>query len=126
MKVLVTGGCGYIGSHTIIDLIENGFDVISVDNLSNATEDSLVAVEKITGKKIKNYRFDLCDLANTKRIFEENSDLIGIIHFAALKSVGDSVYQPLRYFDNNLMGSRIQLFRPDVESVLIHNQQIIQ
>ncbi|MCR9288983.1 MAG: UDP-glucose 4-epimerase GalE [Bacteroidetes bacterium] len=102
MKVLVTGGCGYIGSHTIIDLIENGFDVISVDNLSNATEDSLVAVEKITGKKIKNYRFDLCDLANTKRIFEENSDLIGIIHFAALKSVGDSVYQPLRYFDNNL------------------------
>lgn len=102
MKVLVTGGCGYIGSHTIVDLLDNGFDVISADNLSNATEESLKGVEKITGKKVKNYAIDLCDKDKTKSIFEENPDLVGIIHFAALKSVGDSVFQPLRYFDNNL------------------------
>lgn len=101
-KVLVTGGCGYIGSHTIVDLIENGFDVISVDNLSNADESALQGIEKITGKKVKNYPVDLCDLSATEQIFEENKDLIGVIHFAALKSVGDSVFQPLRYFDNNL------------------------
>ena len=102
MKVLVTGGCGYIGSHTIVDLIENGFEVISADNLVNSTEDSLLGIEKITGQKIKNYQIDLCDLEKTKTVFEEHSDLVGIIHFAALKSVEDSVYQPLRYFDNNL------------------------
>jgi UDP-glucose 4-epimerase len=102
MKVLVTGGCGYIGSHTIVDLLDNGFDVISADNLSNATEESLKGVKKITGKKVKNYAIDLCDKDKTKSIFEENPALVGIIHFAALKSVGDSVFQPLRYFDNNL------------------------
>ena len=102
MKVLVTGGCGYIGSHTLVDLIDNGFEVVSVDNLSNSNEDSLNGVEKITGIKVQNYRIDLCDLEKTKSIFEDHSDIIGIIHFAALKSVGDSVYQPLRYFDNNL------------------------
>ncbi len=102
-KILVTGGCGYIGSHTIVDLIENGYDVISVDNLSNADESALAGIEKITGKKIKNYPIDLCDLSKTKQIFEENHNISGIIHFAALKSVGDSVAQPLQYFQNNLI-----------------------
>ncbi len=101
-KVLVTGGCGYIGSHTIIDLIENGFDVISIDNLSNSTEEPLDAIEKITGKQVRNYEVDLCDAKLTRAVFEKHSDLIGIIHFAALKSVGESVFQPLRYFHNNL------------------------
>ena len=101
-KVLVTGGCGYIGSHTIVDLIENGFEVISVDSLVNAEESSLDGVKAITGKKIKNYAVDLCDLEKTKQIFQENPDIKGIIHFAALKSVGESVEQPLRYFRNNL------------------------
>ena len=101
-KVLVTGGCGYIGSHTIIDLIENGFEVISIDNLSNATEESLKSIHEITGKRIKNYIVDLCDLAKTRAVFTENQDIVGIIHFAALKSVGDSVFNPLGYFHNNL------------------------
>ncbi|MDX1943737.1 MAG: UDP-glucose 4-epimerase GalE [Saprospiraceae bacterium] len=103
-KILVTGGCGYIGSHTIIDLLENGFDVISVDNLHNSDESAIDGIEKISGKRIKNYVVDLCDLEATKQIFQENPDLVGIIHFAALKSVGESVEQPLLYFRNNLNG----------------------
>ena len=100
-KVLVTGGCGYIGSHTIIDLIENGFDVISIDNLSNSSEKSLQSIKKITGKQVRNYRVDLCDAKRTRQVFEEHPVLSGIIHFAALKSVEESVFQPLRYFRNN-------------------------
>ncbi len=103
-KILVTGGCGYIGSHTIVDLIENGFEVISVDNLYNADESALDGIEKITGKRVKNYVVDLVNLDATKQIFEENADIKGIIHFAALKSVGESVEKPLLYFRNNLNG----------------------
>lgn len=101
-KVLVTGGCGYIGSHTIIDLIANDFDVISVDNLSNSDEKVLEGIQAVTGKTVKNYRSDLCNLEATRRLFSESDDLCGIIHFAALKSVEESVFQPLRYFHNNL------------------------
>jgi UDP-glucose 4-epimerase len=100
-KVLVTGGCGYIGSHTIVDLIDNGFEVISIDNLSNADGSALEGVRKITGKRVRNYKVDLCDAKLTRKVFEKHSDLIGIIHFAALKSVEESVFQPLRYFHNN-------------------------
>lgn len=100
-KVLVTGGCGYIGSHTIVDLVDNGFDVISIDNLSNADESSLAGIHKITGKRVQNYKVDLCDLEKTRQVFEKNQGLVGIIHFAALKSVEESVFQPLRYFHNN-------------------------
>ena len=80
-KIMVTGGCGYIGSHTIVDLIENGFDIISVDNNSRSSEHLLEGIEKITGKKIKNYKVDLCDFNDTSAIFEENEDIAGIIHF---------------------------------------------
>ncbi len=100
-KVLVTGGTGYIGSHTIVDLINNGFEVISIDNLSNSDEKSLGGIEAITGKKVRNYAIDLCDLEKTRAVFTENPGIVGIIHFAALKSVEDSVFQPLRYFHNN-------------------------
>lgn len=102
-KILVTGGCGFIGSHTIVDLIENGFDVISVDNNSRSSEHLLEGIEKITGKKIKNYKVDLCDYNDTHAIFEENTDIEGIIHFAAFKAVGESVERPLLYFENNLV-----------------------
>jgi UDP-glucose 4-epimerase len=102
-KILVTGGCGYIGSHTLIDLVENGFDVISVDNNSRSNPRILEGVEKITGKKIKNYKVDLCNLDDSFAIFHENPDIVGIIHFAAYKSVGESVENPLMYFENNLM-----------------------
>ena len=101
-KILVTGGCGYIGSHTIVDLVENGFDVISVDNNSRSNARILEGVEKITGKKIKNYKVDLCNFDDTFAIFQENEDISGIIHFAAFKAVGESVEQPLMYFENNL------------------------
>ncbi len=101
-KILVTGGCGYIGSHTIVDLLDHGFDVISADNLVNSSEAVLEGVEAITGKRIKNYTIDLCDLAATRQLFLENPELVGVIHFAALKSVGESVEKPLLYFHNNL------------------------
>ena len=101
-KVLVTGGCGFIGSHTIVDLIDNGFDVVSVDNLLNSDPSVLDGIESITHKRVQNYATDLCDLAKTRTIFLENPDIKGIIHFAALKSVGDSVEQPLAYYRNNL------------------------
>jgi UDP-glucose 4-epimerase len=102
VKILVTGGCGYIGSHTLVDLIENGYDVISVDNNSRSHESMLERVEKITGQKIKNYKVDLCNFDDTFAIFQENTDIKGVIHFAAYKAVGESVAQPLMYFENNL------------------------
>ncbi|HEY6063525.1 MAG TPA: UDP-glucose 4-epimerase GalE, partial [Chitinophagaceae bacterium] len=101
-KILVTGGCGYIGSHTIVDLVENGYDVISVDNNSRSNPNVLMGIELITGKKIKNYKVDLCNFDDTHAIFQENEDITGIIHFAAYKSVGESVENPLLYFENNL------------------------
>ncbi len=102
-KILVTGGCGYIGSHTITDLIENGFDVISVDNNSRSTTHLLEGIEKITGKKVKNYKVDLCVFDDVNAVFEENPDIVGVIHFAAYKAVGESVEKPLLYFENNLV-----------------------
>ena len=100
-KILVTGGCGYIGGHTIVDLIQNGFEVISVDDLSKGSMKMLHGIEKIVGKPIKNYKVDLCNLDDTEAIFLENPDIIGVIHFAAFKSVPESVDEPLMYFKNN-------------------------
>ena len=97
-KILVTGGCGYIGSHTMVDLIENGYEVISVDNNSRSNPNILKGVEQITGKKIKNYKVDLCNFDDTFAIFQENTDITGVIHFAAFKSVNESVEKPLAYF----------------------------
>ena len=102
-KILVTGGCGYIGSHTLIDLIENGYEAISIDSLLNSSADALDRVAAITGTRVRNYPVDLTDLAATRAVFAEHPDLAGIIHFAALKSVGESVDQPLRYYRNNLV-----------------------
>lgn len=103
-KVLVTGGTGYIGSHTVVDLIANGFEVVSVDNLTNSKDDVLQGIEAITGVKVKNYQVDLVDLASLLEVFRDHPDLSGIIHFAAYKSVGESVEKPLAYFRNNLLG----------------------
>jgi UDP-glucose 4-epimerase len=101
-KILVTGGCGYIGSHAIVDLIENGYEVLSVDNNKRSHPVILEGIQKITGKQIKNYKVDLCNFDDTFAIFQENEDIEGIIHFAAYKSVGESVEKPLMYFENNL------------------------
>lgn len=117
--ILVTGGCGYIGAHTIVDLIENGFNVISVDNLSRASDQSIVGIEKITGKKIKNYKVDLTDKVATENIFIENLGITGIIHFAAYKAVGESVELPLEYYENNLF-SLVHLLQMSVKYHVKH------
>lgn len=101
-KILVTGGCGYIGAHTIVDLIENGFDPICVDDNSRSTTALLNGIKEITGITVKNYKVDLCNFDDTFAIFQENTDIKGIIHFAAFKAVGESVQKPLMYFENNL------------------------
>ena len=101
-KILVTGGCGFIGSHTIVDLINNGFNVVSVDNNSNSTIDAIHGIEKITGKKVTNYTLDLKSFSDTESIFAQHPDITGIIHFAAFKAVGESVVKPNEYFENNL------------------------
>ena len=102
-KILVTGGCGYIGSHTIVDLVQNGYDVICVDNNSRSDTRLLEGAEKILNRKIKNYKVDLCNYDDTFAVIQENPDIAGVIHFAAYKAVGESVEKPLMYFENNLM-----------------------
>lgn len=102
MKILVTGGCGYIGSHTIVDLVESGFEVVSADSLIRAKATQLEGVERIVGKPIKNYVVDLCDKKKVEAIFETEENIEGVIHFAALKSVGESVQEPALYYRNNL------------------------
>ena len=102
MKVLVTGGTGYIGSHTIVDLDENGFETISIDNGSRSRVATIDAINKITAHKIENTVFDLCDKASLFSFFEQQKDIKGIIHFAAYKSVPESVENPLLYYRNNL------------------------
>lgn len=103
-KILVTGGCGYIGSHTIVDLLENGFSVVSIDDNSRSTAYAVSGIEQITGKKIKNYKVDLKNFDETRAVFQENPDIRGVIHFAAYKAVGESVEEPLLYYENNLFG----------------------
>lgn len=101
-KILVTGGCGYIGVHTIVDLLQNGFEVISIDNNSRSNAAILQNAATITGKEISNFAVDLCDLEATRAVFAASGAISGIIHFAAYKAVGESVEQPLMYYQNNI------------------------
>jgi len=101
--ILVTGGTGYIGSHTAVELINEGYEVIIVDNLANSTADSLDGIEKITGIRPAFEQFDLCDKPNLEAFFRKYPRLKSIIHFAAYKAVGESVDQPLKYYRNNLV-----------------------
>lgn len=102
MKILVTGGTGYIGSHTVVELQNSGFEVIIVDNLSNSDISVLNSIEKITGIKPAFENIDLCDSVKTSDFFSRNSDISSIIHFAAFKAVNESVEKPLAYYRNNL------------------------
>jgi UDP-glucose 4-epimerase len=102
MKILVTGGTGYIGSHTAVELQQKGFDVIIVDNLSNSNINVLSSIEKITGIKPEFEEFNLIDIDKTADFFKRHNDIRGIIHFAAYKAVGESVEKPLMYYRNNL------------------------
>ena len=101
MNILVTGGAGYIGSHTCVELLSRGYGVVVIDNLCNSNPKSLERVELLTGKKPKFYEGDVRDEALLRKIFAEN-DISAVIHFAGLKAVGESVAQPWRYYDNNL------------------------
>lgn len=103
-KILVTGGAGYIGSHTVVELIDNGYEVVVVDNLSNSSKESLNRVEKITGALVKFYENDIADMDAMDKIFVEN-DIDAVIHFAGLKAVGESVEKPLEYYKNNISGT---------------------
>jgi UDP-glucose 4-epimerase len=103
MKVLVTGGAGYIGSHTIIEILENtNWEVISIDSYANSSVETYDRIKNITGKVVKHYDVDLRDIQSTEKVFNENPDIKGVIHFAAFKAVGESVEKPLLYYDNNL------------------------
>jgi UDP-glucose 4-epimerase len=102
-KILVTGGTGYIGSHTSVELIEDGFDVVIIDNLSNSEAEVVDRIKKITGIRPVLEVFDLCDKERVNNFFEKNSDIAAVIHFAAFKAVGESVYKPLEYYRNNLV-----------------------
>ena len=101
MKVLVTGGCGYIGSHTCCELLDNGYDVVIIDNLSNSKSDVIDKIEEISGKSVTFYEGDVCDKNILEKIFSEN-EIGSVIHFAGLKAVGESVAKPLMYYRNNL------------------------
>ncbi|MBQ4100674.1 MAG: UDP-glucose 4-epimerase GalE [Oscillospiraceae bacterium] len=104
MNVLVTGGAGFIGSHTVIELIENGYDVLVVDNFSNSKPEALNRIEKITGKRPKFYDADLLDIDALGNIFAENK-IDAVIHFAGYKAVGESTQKPLMYYENNLVST---------------------
>ena len=107
-QILVTGGTGFIGSHTCVELLANNYEIIVVDNLSNSKVAAVDRIEKISGKKIKFYEADICDYEKMTAIFKEN-DISAVIHFAGLKAVGESVQKPLEYYTNNIYGTLILL-----------------
>ena len=107
-NILVTGGAGYIATHTEVELLNRGFNVIAFDNMVNSCDESIKRVEKITGKKIKFYNADMRDRAAMEKIFAEN-EIDSVIHFAGLKAVGESVRKPLEYYDNNIYGTLVLL-----------------
>ncbi|MBQ0043055.1 MAG: SDR family NAD(P)-dependent oxidoreductase, partial [Lachnospiraceae bacterium] len=104
MAILVTGGAGYIGSHTVVELQQAGYDVIVLDNLVNSSEKSLDRVSAITGKKVPFYKVDILDREGLNKVFAENS-IDAVIHFAGLKAVGESVQKPWEYYNNNISGT---------------------
>ena len=104
MTILVTGGAGYIGTHTVVELLNNGSDVVILDNLSNSSVTALERVEQITGKSVTFYQGDILNKPFLQKLFTDH-DIESVIHFAGLKAVGESVEQPLRYYENNVTGT---------------------
>lgn len=105
MSILVTGGAGYIGSHTCLELLDVGQQVVVVDNLSNASSEGLKRVEELTGKKVDFHQVDLLDVDALRQVFVSCPDIDSVIHFAGLKAVGESVEYPQRYYENNIIGT---------------------
>ena len=108
MSILVTGGAGFIGSHTVVELLESGEDIVIVDNFSNSSPDVLEKIKEITHKDFKFYEVDLLDEENLEKVFRENN-IESVIHFAGLKAVGESVEKPIEYYHNNITGTLILL-----------------
>lgn len=105
MSILVCGGAGYIGSHTCVELVNAGYDIVVADNLSNSNEEAVRRVEKIVGKKIPFIKAELCDAEVVEKLFHDYPDIDSVIHFAGLKAVGESVAKPLEYYSNNLIST---------------------
>ena len=105
MSILVAGGAGYIGSHTCVELIQAGYEVVVADNLYNSSEEAIRRVEKIVGKKIPFENTELCDRAQVEALFRKYPDIDSVMHFAGLKAVGESVSKPLEYYSNNLIST---------------------
>lgn len=108
MSILVTGGAGYIGSHTVVELLNKGEDIVIVDNFVNSKPEALDRIKKITGKDFKFYEVDILDEEGLSKVFEEN-DIESVIHFAGLKAVGESVVKPIEYYHNNITGTLVLL-----------------
>lgn len=106
MSILITGGAGYIGSHTCVELLNTGYDVVVVDNLSNSKPESLKRIQEITGKSLKFYNVDILNKEKLEEVFNEN-EIEAVIHFAGLKAVGESVELPISYYHNNITGTLI-------------------
>ena len=106
MAILVTGGAGYIGSHTCVELLNEGYEVVVLDNLSNSSEKSLERVEELTGKQVTFYKGDILDREILNEIFQKE-DIESCIHFAGLKAVGESVAKPWEYYNNNINGTLV-------------------
>ena len=104
MAILVTGGAGYIGTHTCVELLSTGHELVVVDNFSNSKAIALERVRQISSKPLKSYELDVRDQTSLRKVFEQN-DIQSVIHFAGLKAVGESVSHPLRYYDNNVSGA---------------------
>ena len=104
MSILVTGGTGYIGSHTVVELINKGYDVVIVDNLSNSRYEVTNRIKTITNKDVNFYQIDVCDKASLKEVFKRHS-IDAVIHFAGLKAVGESTVMPMKYYENNIMST---------------------
>ena len=127
MAILVTGGAGYIGSHTCVELLNAGYDVVVLDNLCNSCRESVKRVEEITGKKVTFYETDLLDQPGVKRVFD-NEKIESVIHFAGLKAVGESVYKPLEYYHNNITGTLIlcdEMRKHDVKSIVFSSSATV-
>src|SRR5262245_19831550 len=101
-RVLVTGGTGFIGSHTVVELLQAGYETLLIDNLENSDEGVLDGIAELTGTRPELFRVDLRDRAAVKKFFDDNKDIEAVIHFAAYKAVGESVDRPLKYYDNNI------------------------
>ena len=107
-KILITGGAGYIGSHTLVELLQAGYELVVIDNLSNSKQEALRRVERISGKRITFCQVDVRDRQGLQGIFREHA-IDAVIHFAGLKAVGESVEKPIEYYDNNVSGSLVLL-----------------